>query len=142
MSKKGYAYFVELALAIIIIFIVLSSYFESEQTIFEYKQNENLRESGWYLLKNLDEFGALNSTNISKVNVYISGSLDEFTAYDLEIYNSTGCYPVDNGVVSTTNYTKCPAIGANTKANIISTFYTYVQNGDATSFRLYLWRKI
>ena len=142
MNKKAYAYFVELALAIIIIFIVLSSYIESEQTVFNYKQNQNLRESSWYLLKNLDTFGALNVTNISKANEYIYGSLDEFTGYDLEFYNFTGCYPIADGVISSTNYTKCEKINASTRTDVVSSLYTVVQDSNTSSFRLYLWRKI
>jgi len=141
-SKKAYAYFVELALAIIIIFIVLSSYIESEQTVFNYKQDQNMRQNSWYLLKNINDFGAMDSTNLSKVNIYVDASLGDFTAFDLEFYNSTGCFPVYSGIISSTNYTRCESINATTKNDIVSTFYTFTQNSEANSVRLYLWRKI
>jgi hypothetical protein len=140
-SKKGYAYFVELALAIIIIFIVLSSYIESEQTIYNYKQNENSRQNSWQILKNLDEFYIIDSANFSKVNTYVDASLDYFTSFDLEYYNTSGCFPVDNGVLGS-NYTKCETINASIKNNIISSFYTRSTSGVSESVRIYIWRKI
>ena len=142
MRKKGYAYFVELALAIMLIFIILSSYFESEQTVFNYKQNEDSRISGWYLLKTFDDFSAIDSTNFTKINAYVDAGLDDFTDFDLEYYNNSNCFPVDEGAISSTNYTRCPAINATIKTNIISTFYTRAQNNESESIRLYLWRRI
>lgn len=139
--KNGYAYFVELALAVIIIFIVLTGYIESEQTLFQYKRNQDLQESGWGILKNADYFGKLNTSNFSDINAYIAGSLNDFTDYDLELYNETGCFPVNNGVVSATNYTACPTINATTKNDIVSVFYTNV-DGNVSAVRLYLWRKV
>jgi hypothetical protein len=141
-SKKGYAYFVELVLSIILVFIILSGYIESEQVVFTYKQNEDLRINGWHILENLDNFNAINYTNITKLDTYIDASLTDFTNYDLELYNNSGCYPIDNGIISSTNYTRCPSINATTKDNIISTFYTSSQQGEPQSIRIYLWRKL
>jgi len=142
MRKKGYAYFVELVLSIILVFIILSGYVESQQVIFTYKQNEDLRVNGWHILENLDNFNAINYTNITKLDTYIDASLTDFTNYDLELYNNSGCYPIDNGIISSTNYTRCPSINATTKDSIISTFYTLPQQGEPQSIRLYLWRKL
>jgi hypothetical protein len=142
MNKKGYAYFVELALSIIIIFLVIANYTESEQTVYEYKQDETLRQTSWHILKNLDDFGAIDSTNFSKINTYIDASYGDFTAFDLEYYNNTGCYPINNGVLSAIDYTECESINATTKNNIISSIYTRFQNNEAESIRLYVWRKL
>jgi hypothetical protein len=141
-NKKGYAYFVELVLSIILLSIILSGYIESQQVIFTYKQNEDLRSNGWNILKNLDDFNAINSTNFTKVDAYIEGSINTFTSFDLELYNDSGCYPIDDGVVSSTNYTRCPTINATTKNNIVSTIYTFSQHDQPQSIRLYLWRKL
>jgi hypothetical protein len=142
MKKKGYAYFVELALAIMIIFIVLNSYYEST---FETAQNSNtqeLRWVSWQIMKNLDTFETINSSNISATDAYVYGSLNDFTTYELELHNNSGCYPITNATISATNYTKCPAITTNTKNNIVSSLYSQTYNNQAESFRIYLWRKI
>jgi hypothetical protein len=142
MKKRGYAYFVELALAVIIIFIVLSSYYEST---FETNQNTNaneLRWVGWQIMKNIDTFEALNSTNISNTNAYVYGSLNDFTSYEIEYYNNSGCYPITSGAIDTINYTKCPAITTNTQNNIVSAIYSQTDNNQAEAFRIYLWKKI
>jgi hypothetical protein len=142
LKKKGYAYFVELALAVMIIFIVLNSYYEST---FETSQNTNtneLRWVSWQIMKNLDTFEALNSTDTNVTDAYVYGSLNDFTSYELEYYNSSGCYPIENGTLSVTNYTKCPAITTNTKNNIVSSLYSQTYADKAEAFRLYLWRKI
>ncbi|MBT3940971.1 hypothetical protein HOD83_02585 [Candidatus Woesearchaeota archaeon] len=143
IGKKGYAYFIELALAIIIIFIILSGYLESEQTVFSYKQNQDLKESGWYVLKNLDYHGKLNTSNFTEINTYIDASLDDSTEYDLELYNDTGCFPVAAGTVSSTSYAECSSINATTQNNVVSVFYTTIDNNESvSSVRLYLWRRI
>jgi hypothetical protein len=142
MKKRGYAYFVELALAVIIIFIVLSSYYESTSEISENANNNELRWVGWQILRNLDTFEAINSTNISNTNAYIYGSLGDFTEYEIEYYNDSGCYPITDSTIDTINYTKCPSISANTKNNVVSALYSQTYDNQAESFRIYLWKKL
>ncbi len=141
-TKKGYAYFVELALAVIIVFIVLSGFLESEQTTFNYKQNQNLRWQGFYLLDNLNHFEIINSSNFTKVETYIYSSINEFTDFKIEYYNESGCYPINNGIISSLNFTKCPTINATTNSDIVSSFYTHTLQNNSESIRIYLWRKI
>lgn len=141
-NKRGYAYFVELALAVIIIFIILSGFLESEQTVFSYKQNQDLKENSWYMIKNIDYFGELNTSDLSKLDAYVAGSLSDLTSYDLEIYNDTGCIPIDAGVASITSYTDCPSINATTRNNVVSSIYTTSEDNNISSVRIYLWRKI
>lgn len=144
-NKKGFVYFVEIALAVLILAFVFSAFIGSEQRIFQHKQLENLRAQGWGALDVLHELGALDSAvssgNFTKVDLYVSSSLFETTGYDLEVYNSTGCTPIDDGQLGVTSEF-CDSIDAPTQNDVVSLVYTPPTNLTTTSLRLYLWSKL
>lgn len=144
MNKKGYAYFVEIILAVLIVIVVLQGFIESKQQVFSYKQQEDLRVLGWNILKNLDELGvldsALNEKNFTKIEIYVQESLDELADFDLEYYN-TSCYSVDGGVLSSGS-TICNSINISGEYDVVSTYYTFGGNLTPQTIKIYLWRKL
>jgi len=141
MNKKGYAYWIEMVLSVIIISVVFVGYLESTQTNFAYKQQENLREEGWQIMKNLDELKLLNSSNFTAMETYITASLSDTTGFDLEYYNSSGCYSVDSGTLGSMQ-TYCTSINATSHNDVVSIFYTTIEGNESESIRLYMWGKL
>ena len=116
-------------------------YIESDSSnTFDYKDNRNLENIGFYTLKNLDELSLLNTSDFSATRLYVSKSLPQTVSFDLEYYNATGCYSVDNSGVLGTVQTYCDSISAITKNDISSVFYTKTGNDTSESVRLYMWR--
>lgn len=141
LGKRGYAYWVEIVLSVIIIGVVLVGYVESDQAVIQYKQQENMRATGWQIMKNLDDLDRLDTTNFTKVERYVGESLLDISGFDLEYYNSTGCYAVDNGTLGSVQ-TYCTSINATTGNDVVSVFYTRVRGNESESVRLYVWRKL
>ena len=144
-GKKGYIYFVEIALAILILMYIFNGFVESEQRVFEQKQIENLRSQGWGALDVLHELdvldGAVKSGNWNKMNIYLRKSLLNTVAFDLELYNNSKCHAIDNTTV-VVGATYCKSINATTENEISSTYYTIQDNYSTSSVKIYLWNKL
>ena len=142
VGKKGYVYFIEMILAVIILTVVLVGFTETEHETFAYKQQQDMREVAWQSLKNLDEMNVLDNVfannNYSKLDNYIKEELPSTASYDLELWNGS-CYPIDSGVIQSGS-TTCDTINASTESDMISVYYTWAQSNEPQTIRLFVWR--
>ncbi len=144
-NKKGYVYFIEIIIIIVLLGIIFTSFVESEQRVFEYKQQENLRNTGYGVLHNLDKINvlgpALAAKNFTRIRGYIEESISKTDGFDIDYINATGCYSV-NATSLSGHQTYCNATNASTQNTIVSTYYTYSRNNTPQTIRIYLWRKL
>ncbi len=150
MNKKGYAYFIEIILAVIIVAIIFQGFIESDQDVSAYKQQEDMRITARNVLKGLDELGILNTklntNDYEDIETYIQESLGTGTSFDWELYNESGCYPIDQGVLGSPS-TICDRFNSTGNLDSVSTYYTvpYDNSSGADTFRtfkIYIWRKL
>ncbi len=145
-NKKGFIYFVEIALAVLILLYIFAGFIESEQKVFEYKQLDNLRAQGWGSLDVLHEMGVLDGDvkagNWSLIRTYVNNSFVNTVAYDLELYNNSLCHAIDNKSVIASGVSNCGYINATTEKSIVSTYYTLQDNYSTSSIKIYLWSKL
>jgi len=148
MNKKGFFYFVEIAL---VIFLVTSFFFifapRAEITYQKFHDSSDLKKFGFGIMKSLDSRGILlnyidaadmSKSNFTALRVYINSGLTETTNSQIEYaVNSTNCYS-ESG-----NYGNC---GLNLNKNTTKEFqvtrvdYTYSKRSDPVTIHLYLWR--
>jgi len=144
-GKKGFIYFVEIALSVLILMYIFTGFIESEQRAFEQKQLENLRTQGWGALDILHEFGMLDDSvrvnNWSKIDIYLNNSFLNTIEYDLELYSKSLCYTINGGTIIT-GATYCKSINASTEKDITSVYYTIQDNYSTSSIKIYLWSKL
>ena len=97
-SKKGFVHFVEIVFAVLLFSFILSGFASHEEMIYKQTQVQNLKWQSWGLLNSLSEMGELDSAleqgNYSNLVIYIRNSLLPTQDFDIELYNSTGCYPI------------------------------------------------
>ena len=145
IGKKGYVYFVEIALAVLILLYIFAGFVDSEQRSFDQKQLENLRDQGWGALDVLHEIGNLDGDvrigNWSKINNFLNESFINTIGYDLELYNNSKCHAINASAIGAGG-TYCPSINASTEREIVSTSYTLQSNYSTSSLRIYLWNKL
>ena len=144
-NKKGYVYFVEIALAVVILLYIFAGFVESDQRSFDQKQLENLRAQGWGALDVLHEMGVLDGNvragNWGTINNFLNQSFVNTVAYDLEFYNNSKCHAINYSTVGAGG-TYCPSINASTENPVVSTSYTLQDNYSTSSMRIYLWNKL
>lgn len=144
-DKRGFVYFVEIALSVLILMFIFDGFLESDQRVFENKQLDNLRWQAWGSLNVLYELDLLtsnlNQEEFGDLDVYIQNSLLGTQDYDWEFYNSTGCYPIDDQALGSPA-SQCVSINAQTEKDIVSSLYTVANANGTSSLRLYLWDKL
>lgn len=142
LNKKGYAYWIEIILSVVIVMIIFQGYLESNQTVFQYKEVEDLKSSSWHVMNNLNTLGHLNTSNLSELQSYVASSFPATTGTDMDYYNDTSCFPVDNGTKGTAT-THCAWINISSNNDVTSALYTKLdKNNDPESIRLHIWRKL
>lgn len=144
-NKKGFIYFVEIALSVLLLSFILSAFSYPKDLTFEQKQLVSLKYQGWGALDVLHEFDLLDNlimnSDFKNLSLYLKGSFPDNIGYKLEYHNSTGCYPItDGGLGAPATY--CGPQNATTERDITSTFYTIQTNLTTSSVRIYLWNKV
>ena len=147
MDKKGFFYFVEIAL---VVFLVATLFFvfspRAETTYQKFQDLENLETTGFGVLKSLNNQGILAtyideqnmaSSNFTALKVYIMSGLPETAGSRIEYaINSTTCYS-ESGT-----YGSC-GLNLNSslkKFEVTRADYTYSKRPSPITIHLYLWR--
>ena len=102
ISKKGYYYFIELAVIVIIVALIFSQLPTSRQAHLNQLETENLRQIGFGVLKSLDDSGFISrymntthfqNSSFAMLQQGIKAPLPKTLIARLEyVYNSTACY--------------------------------------------------
>jgi len=141
-SKKGFYFYIELVLAILLVTIIWTQFPVSQQSYLDLAEQENLKYLGYTSLKALDLTEILPkfinetnfaSSNFTNLDIYIKNILPTTVlAVPEYILNETTCYNASGSIG------KC---GVNTTFSDTTTIvYTFSNITDLISIKLYLKR--
>lgn len=140
MNKKGYYYFIELAVIVIIVVLIFSQLPISKPVHAGQIETENLRQVGFGTLKALDDSGFIskymNTTHFQNSSFQmlqqgIKAPLPKTVIARLEyVYNSTTCYN-ESGAFG--------GCGVNFTGGLSTTiYYTFTNRTEPITIKLYL----
>ena len=139
-SKKGFFFYVEIMLVVILAIIIWTQFPISQQSYLDLSAQENLRFLGYTYLKAIDVSGILPkyihptnfaATNFTKLRFVVADSLpSDIIAYPEYIYNETLCYDSSGSA---------GVCGLNTtSADTTSVLYTFTNAIEPITIKLYL----
>ncbi len=139
-GKKGFFFYVEIMLVVILALIIWTQFPISQQTYLDLSAQENLRYLGYTYLKAVDVSGVLpkyinptnfSATNFTKLKFIVVDSLpSDIIAYTEYIYNETLCYDGSGSA---------GACGLNTtSADTTAILYTFTNSTEPITIKLYL----
>jgi len=142
LTKKGFFYFVELMIIVILLAIIWSQFPTVQKTYIDLQERENLRQYGFSMMKVLDDTGVLSvyvnttnfaSTNFTALRAYAQTGFPKTTKIQLEyIVNSTTCFNQSGGM------SLIGGCGLNEthRQNAASVFYTFSNSTRPITIRL------
>ena len=139
-SKKGFFFYVEIMLVVILAIIIWTQFPISQQSYLDLSAQENLRHLGYTYMKAIDVSGILpkyihsanfSATNFTKLRFVVADSLpSDIIAYPEYIYNETLCYDSSGSA---------GVCGLNTtSADTTSVLYTFTNAIEPITIKLYL----
>ncbi len=141
-SKKGFFYFVELMMILIVISIIFTHFPTVQKSSANFQQHENLRQYGFGVMKALDDVGILsahlnttsfNSTNFTALRSFTQASFPETIKVQLDyIVNSTTCY---NQSGYTQPSGRC-GLNESARQDAASVHYTFANSSDQVTIKL------
>lgn len=140
INKKGYYYFIELAVIVIIVALIFSQLPSSKPAHLSQIETENLRQVGFGNLKALDDSGFISkymnmthfqNSSFQMLQQGVKGPLPKTVIARLEyIYNSTACYN-ESGAFG--------GCGINfTGGSSTTVYYTFTNRTEPITIKLYM----
>ncbi len=141
-SKKGFFYFVELMMILIVVSIILTHFPVVQKSSANFQQHENLRQYGFGVMKAMDDAGVLSSyinttafssTNFTAIRAFVQASFPETIKIQLDyITSASQCYNQSGSVFSIGN---C-GLNESAKQEAASVMYTFVNSSDQVTIKL------